>query len=721
MAPYAFPPGAIANDPAPRRMSGGACNRTAAAHAARQEAGMDLSSPFWSRGLPDFADIRPGEVEAVMDGLLESNRQQLGALLQSPQIRSWGGLARVEALHERLHRTWALVQHLRAVADSKDLRQAYDACLPKLSAYEMAVGQNEELHRAYQAVREGPEYGRLSPARQRVVENALRDFRLAGIHLSKDGRRRLQTIHRRLGQLEAQFEENLLDAANAWHLRITDERKLRGLPALTKKHALRAAREKGLPGWLLTLDDPCCLSVLRYADDRDLRESLYRAHATRASDQGPGARRWDNSGVMEEILRLRGDKASLLGFPSYAHYSMERKMAKNPEEILRFLGKLATCARPAAVGELRELRSFAKARFGLGTLAAWDIPYYSEKLRHHRYRFSGERLRSYFAVPQVLKGMFRIARRLFGIEVLEAEKFPPAWHPSVRLYRVADEKGREYGCFYLDLYTRPRKQGGAWMEHLRNRQRVAGELERPVACLTTNFAPPLKGRPGLLAHDEVETLFHEFGHVLHHLLTEVEESGVSGIDSVPWDAVELPSQLLENWCWERDALALFGRHYRTGKPIGEGLLRRILAARNFQAGMQTVRQVELGLFDLRLHLRQGNLDNEEIQSLLDKVRKQTAVVFPPPYNRFQHGFSHIFAGGYAAGYYGYQWAETMAADAFSRFAAEGLFDRRVGEEFLRAVLARGGAEEPRELFVRFRNREPSIQPLLDRIGLAGEA
>jgi len=620
-------------------------------------------------------------------------------------------------MNERLGRIWSPVSHLNAVMNNEDLRKAYNACLPRLSAYSTELKQDERLYRAYKAVAARADFAALAPAQRKIVENVLRDFRLSGAELDDVNKTRFKAVVEELSVLHSKFDENLLDATNAWEQLVTDEQELAGLPD-TVRAALRAAAERdGKTGWKLTLHMPCYLPVMMYADNRDLRRTMYEAYATRASELGPHAGQWDNGPTMQRILQLRAEEARLLGFPHYAALSIATKMAESTEEVLAFLNDLVSRSRPAAQKELTELRTFAAGRFGLDTLEVWDIPYYSEKLRQDRYAFSEEDLRPYFPEPQVLAGLFEVVRRLYGLDIVEV-KDVELWHPDARFYEIRDRAGTVRGRFYLDLYARPHKRGGAWMDDCMSRKRDAGGVQVPVAYLTCNFSAPVDGRPALFTHDEVTTLFHEFGHGLHHMLTLVDYVGVAGINGVKWDAVELPSQFMENWCWERQALDVLGRHYQTGEPLPDDLYQKMIAARNFQSAMQMVRQLEFSLFDMRLHSDYDPAGSQTILQLLETVRRDVSVVNPPAFNRFPNSFGHIFGGGYAAGYYSYKWAEVLSADAFSKFEEHGVFDRQTGEEFLHHILEQGGAYEPMELFVRFRGRKPKIDALLRHSGLA---
>jgi oligopeptidase A len=673
---------------------------------------LDLS------GLPRFSAIRPEDVEPAVVQTLAANRVAIEQLLHDVREPTWDNFIQpIEDMNERLSRIWSPVSHLNAVMNNEELRKAYNACLPKLSAYSTELKQDERLYRAYKAVAARPDFAALSAAQQKIIDNVLRDFRLSGAELSDVDKTHFKAVVEELSVLHSKFDENLLDATNAWELLITDEAELAGLPDTARAAARAAAERDGKAGWKLTLHMPSYLPVMMYADNRALRRQLYEASATRASELGPHAGQWDNGPTMTRILQLRADEARLLGFPHYAALSIETKMAESTEEVLAFLNDLVARSRPAAQKELTELRTFAAERFGASELEAWDIPYYSEKLRQDRYAFSEEDLRPYFPEPQVLTGLFEVVRRLYGLEVREVQGVE-LWHPDARFYEIRDSAGTLRGRFYLDLYARPHKRGGAWMDDCMSRKRDAHGVQVPVAYLICNFSAPVGSDPALFTHDEVTTLFHEFGHGLHHMLTLVDYAGVAGINGVKWDAVELPSQFMENWCWEKQALDVLARHYQTGATLPEALYQKMIAARNFQSALQMVRQLEFSLFDMRLHSDYKPSGEQTILQLLETVRRDVAVVIPPAFNRFPNSFGHIFGGGYAAGYYSYKWAEVLSADAFSKFEENGVFDRHTGEEFLHAILEQGGAAEPMELFVRFRGRKPTIDALLRHSGLA---
>jgi oligopeptidase A len=669
------------------------------------------------RGLPPFPALLPEHVEPAIDAVLAENRARVDEILAGGGPYTWDNLVvPLEALEDRLNRVWSPVGHLNSVANSEPLRAAYNACLPKLSGYQTELGQNEALWRAFQSIADGPEYNRLAPGQQRLLDNTLRDFRLSGVTLPPEQKARFKAIQEELARLTSKFGDHVLDATMAFRLNLTDEARLAGIPETSRAMLRQNAEHDGKEGWTISLEFPSYYAVMTYADDRALRREVYEGYTTRASDRGPHAGQFDNTPLMEQILALRHEQALLLGFPSYAERSLATKMAESTEEVLGFLRDLGRRSLSLAQQELEELRAFARAQ-GCNDLQAWDVSYYSEKLRQAKHAISQEQLRPYFPAERVVEGMFEVVRRLFGIEIRPVDGVP-VWHPEVRFYDIYDNQEALRGRFYLDLYARPHKRGGAWMDDCMGRRRVDGGVQVPVAYLTCNFTPKVGDEPALLTHDEVTTLFHEFGHGLHHMLSRVDWLGVSGINGVPWDAVELPSQFLENWCWEREALDLFSRHYQTGEPLPEELFKRLLAARNFQAGMQMVRQLEFALFDFRIHLDYDPAQGGRVQQILDEVRAEVAVVHPPEYNRFQHGFSHIFAGGYAAGYYSYKWAEVLSADAFSRFEEEGIFNGATGTAFMEAILEQGGAREPMELFITFRGRKPQIDALLRHSGMS---
>ena len=669
--------------------------------------------------LPPYSAIRPAHVEPAVDAILADNRAAIAELLQRQSgTPSWDGLVlALDELNARLGRAWSPVSHLNAVCNNAELRAAYEACLPKLSEYATELGQNRALFEAYQALAASPEAAGFEVAQQTILEHALRDFRLSGIDLPAAEQQRYGEIQMKLSELGSQFSNQLLDATQAWTKQVSDEAALAGLTESAKAQMKQAAEAKGLDGWLITLEFPSYFAVMTYADDRALREEVYAAYCTRASDQGPNAGQHDNGPVMAQILDLRQELAQLLGFANYAELSLASKMADSTEQVLHILRDLAQRSKAFAAHDLAEVQAFA-ADQGCADLQSWDVGYYSEKLREQRYSISQEILRAYFPIDKVLGGLFAIVEKLYGIQIKELSGFD-SWHPDVRLFEIS-ENGQHVGRFFFDLYARANKRGGAWMDGARDKRRDAsGELISPVANLVCNFTSAVGDKPALLTHDEVTTLFHEFGHGLHHLLTRVEHAGASGINGVAWDAVELPSQFMENWCWEPEGLALISGHYQSGEPLPQDLLDKMLAAKNFQSGLMMVRQLEFSLFDFELHANHG--DGRSVLQVLEGIRDEVSVLRPPAYNRFPNSFAHIFSGGYAAGYYSYKWAEVLSADAFSRFEEEGVFNSDTGRAFREAILARGGSREPMQLFVDFRGREPSIDALLRHLGLSQEA
>lgn len=669
--------------------------------------------------LPPFSQIQPDQVQPAVAQAIADCKQKISDVLAQREPHTWDSLiAPLEEVNDRLSRIWSPVSHLNSVLNSEALREAHDACLPLLSEFQTYVGQHEGLYQAYLALSESDDFPLLSAAQRKEIQNTLRDFRLSGIGLPAEAQQRYGEIQARLSELASRFSNNVLDATQGWSKLVTDEAELAGLPASAQAAARQLAELKGKEGWLFTLDIPSYLPVMMYADNRALRAELYEAFTTRASDQGPNAGKWDNSAIMTELLTLRRELAQLLGFANYAELSLATKMADKPEQVVNFLTDLARRSLSQGKAELEEIRAFASEQHGQSELAAWDIPYYAEKLKQHKFSISDEQLRPYFPASKVVKGLFEVVKRVFGMKVRERLGID-TWHPDVRFYDIFDAEDELRGSFYLDLYAREHKQGGAWMDVcLGRRYRQDGSLQKPVAYLTCNFNGPVDGKPALFTHNEVVTLFHEFGHGIHHMLTRIDVAGVAGINGVAWDAVELPSQFLENWCWESEALAFISGHHETGEPLPADLLEKMLTARNFQAAMQMLRQLEFALFDFRLHQEFDPANADQIPALLDEVRREVAVMTPPAFNRFQHSFSHIFAGGYAAGYYSYKWAEVLSADAFSRFEEEGIFNPVTGHSFLKNILEKGGSKEPMELFRAFRGREPQVDALLRHSGIA---
>jgi oligopeptidase A len=674
-------------------------------------------------GLPRFSEISPEHVAPAIDELLGAARAAVESAQRAPA--TWDAfVAPLEDANERLGRAWGQVAHLHAVMDNPPLREAYNAALPKISQYWTELGQNQALFQKYKELRASPAFAPLSAARQKIVENALRDFRLGGADLPLAKKQRYAEIQEELARLSAKFSENVLDATNAFSI-VVDDKRIAGIP----EDVLQAAREaamkdekqaEGKPKWKFTLHAPSYLPVMQYAHDRTLRETLYRQSTTRASEFGKPE--WDNTSLIVRIVQLRRELAQLLGYRSFAEVSLEPKMAETPEQVLAFLDDLARHARPVAEKDAADLRLFAKNSLAIDDLQAWDVAYASEKLRAERYAFSDQEVKQYFPEDAVLAGLFRVAESLYQVRIVPAEA--PVWHPEVRFFDIREAGGAEssiVGQFYMDLYARDTKRGGAWMDDAITRRRKGVDLQTPVAHLNCNFSRPVGGKPALFTHDEVLTLFHEFGHGLHHLLTRVEDLGVSGINGVEWDAVELPSQFMENFAWEWDVLRHMTRHVgpgdMTGTPLPRELFDKMLAAKNFHSGLAMLRQIEFAVFDMRLHSDFDPAAGASALELLEEVRSRVAVLPPPAYNRFPNSFSHIFAGGYAAGYYSYKWAEVLSADAYGYFEENGILDPSVGGRFRDEILAVGGSRPAAESFRAFRGREPRVEALLRHSGM----
>jgi len=668
-------------------------------------------------GLPRFQEIAAEHVAPAVDALLAQARETIERL--GAAAPTWDSFVLPLAdAEDRLDRAWGQVTHLNAVVNTPELREAYNAALPKVTAFHTELAQNERLFASFRALGDAPEAAALEPAQRKVIANSLRDFRLSGVELPAAEKARFKAVDEELARLASRFEDNLLDATNDYALYVEDASELAGVPADVLAAAAEAAAAGGKPGWKLTLRMPCYLPVLQYAENRHLRETLYHAYSVRASEFGESA--LDNTALIKRILELRREHARLLGYRSFAHVSLVPKMAQSPEEVLAFLHDLAARARPFAERDMAELKAFARDKLRLASPAAWDLPYVSEKLRQARYSFSEQEVKQYFPEDRVLAGMFRAVERLFGVRVRESRA--ATWHPAVRFFDLLGRAGEIAGQFYLDLYARPHKRGGAWMDHAVNRRRHGAREQHPVAYITCNFSAPVvqggRAMPALFTHDEVETLFHEFGHGLHLLLTRIDAPGVSGLEGVEWDAVELPSQFMENFCWEWNVLEHMSAHVDSGEPLPRALFDRMLAAKNFQSGMQMLRQIELALFDMHLHYDFDPGSGGTPLELLGRIRSEVAVVERPEYDRSPNSFSHIFAAGYAAGYYSYKWAEVLSADAYSLFEEHGVLSPGAGALFRDEVLARGGSRPAMESFIAFRGRPPQIDALLRHNGMS---
>ncbi len=675
-----------------------------------------MENPLLSPSLlPSFSSILPEHIEPALKQLVTQNRVQLAELLQQKNF-TWDNLmVPLEEMSDRVMKMWSPVSHMRAVVETEPLRNAYKNSLPMLIEYHTELMQNENLYKAIQSIKD-TEYEKLNLAQRKIIENELRDFKLAGVNLQPTEKAHFGELQKQLSQLTTRFSENILDATDAWSLHVTEKEALKGLPDEALKMAEQTAQEKGKTGWVFSLEFPVYSTVMKYLDNRELRWLMYEAYTTRASDQGPNANRFDNTKLMDDILKIRHEMANVLGFNNFAEYSLATKMAKTPDLVMGFLTDLVDRSKKFGEAEIQELAEFAQKTDGISQLEAWDLSFYTERLRESKFALSQEELRPYFPIDKVLSGMFAIVNKLYGIKI--TEKTADTWHPQVQFFEIHDEKNNLRGYFYIDLYARAHKREGAWMDECRIRRKLPnGKIQLPVAYLTCNFNRPVGNKPALLTHEEVLTLFHEFGHTLHHLLTQVDYPEVSGLNGVPWDAVEFPSQFFEFWCWDKDSLQLISEHYETHEPMPGALYNKLQAAKNFQPGMHMLRQLEFAIFDFRVHLEYDPTKGARVQAILDDVRQQVAVFKTPTFNRFQHSFSHVFAGGYAAGYYSYKWAEVLSSDAFSKFEERGVLDPATGREFMHDILEQGGTREPMELFVEFRGREPTIDALLKHSGL----
>ncbi|MGN6022953.1 M3 family metallopeptidase [Alcaligenes faecalis] len=676
--------------------------------------------------LIDYPAIQPEHIEQAVDQLLALARQAVDTVSNDDSEPSWDNIVEpITDATETLYRAWSVAGHLNSVINTPELRTVYNQCLPRMSEFSTWVGLNRPLFLRYQALADSPAFAALTPQRQRIITLALRDFRLSGVQLKGQARDDYARISEELAQTSQQFSEHVLDAIDQWHYLVTDQAELDGIPDDVLAAAQRAAQENDQQGWRLTLKMPCYLPVMQYARNQTLRELMYRAYTTIASDQGDA--QFDNSQAIETLLDLRAQEASLLGFASYAHMRLETRMADTPEQVMSFLRDLAAKARPYARQDLDELQAFAQKELGLETLQAWDVPFSAERLREQRYAYSEDEVKQYFTEPAVLSGLFKVIQRLFDVTLRAADA--PVWHPAVRPFEVMASDGKVLGYLYMDLHARQGKQGGAWVDSERSRRRLGEELCLPIAYLVCNFAEPQPGRPALLTHDDVITLFHESGHALHTLLSRVDDPAASAFSSVEWDAIELPSQFMENFCWEWPVVQMLTAHVETGEHLPRALYNKLNLARSFQSGMQMVRQLEFSLFDMLIHSRDSGLSIDAVMEILDQVRQEVAVLFPPEWHRFPHQFSHLFAGGYGAGYYSYKWAEVLSADAYSAFeekaythsdGARDTLDSNTGHRFWREILSVGGERPAADSFRAFRGRDPSITALLRHSGLTPE-
>lgn len=665
---------------------------------------------------PFFVPIDVSHYEITLKTVLEKNKEKIAELLTQPHFTFENLIHPLDEISNELHILWAQLSHSHNVVDTEKVRELYNKCLPLLSDYQSELGQNVELFNAFKQIANASSFENEAPEKQKMIKDSLRDFHLSGINLSSEKKQLFRELDKKLAELSSRFAENILDATQAWVKSIGSLDLLAGLPAHTLNYAAKKALEHKKEGWVLTLEMPCYQAVMTCAENRELRQEMYTAFVSRASDLDNPA--FDNTNVMQEILSLRQQMANLLEFHDYAELSLATKMLKKPEEVLNFLNKLADLAYPFAQKEIQTLEKFAKEHDDIEKLEAWDVAYYSEKLQKKLFNFTSEELRPYFPEKKVLTGLFDLVLQLYGIHIEPFEP-PSRWHPDVKCYCIRNQQQELIGYFYLDLYARSQKRGGAWMDDYCSRYRkLSGELQLPIAFLVCNFAPPDETHPSLLTHDDVLTLFHEFGHGLHHLLTQIEILEISGISGVEWDAVELPSQFMENFCWEKNVLDKIAGHYETGKPLPESLFTQLQASKNFQSAMQLMRQLEFALFDFHIHLDfQANSAGDFIQKTLDAVRKKVSVTPIIKANRFQHGFSHIFAGGYAAGYYSYKWAEVLSSDVYALFAEKGVVSTEIGQHFLATLLSRGGSDTAMNLFKSFRGREPQVDALLEASGL----
>ena len=675
---------------------------------------MSQNPLLFFSGLPKFDEVKPEHISPAVDSLIAEGRALVEQLATSTETPTWENFAlKLEDHSEKLARAWSQVGHMNAVVNSPELREAYNDNLAKLTDYGTDISQDERLYAKFKAIQASSDFAKLTPTQQTIINHEVRDFKLGGAELPVEQKARFKTVSEELSKLGSKFEENIMDNTNDFKYIVENLADLAGLPADAIEAAADAAKKDDKAGYQFSLHFPSYMPVLQYADNRALRETLYRAYATRASELSKPE--WDNTGLIKDILKLKQEEARMLGFKNFAELSLATKMADTPKQVTDFLDTLAKRAKPYAEKDMQELLAYAK-KMGINDMQAWDVAYVSEKLREEKYAFSDQEVKQYFPESKVLAGLFKVVETIFGVQVRKADA--PLWHADAAFYAISDSQNNPIAYFYLDLYARNNKRGGAWMDECITRRKTASGIELPVAYLTCNFSASVGGKPALFTHDEVITMFHEFGHGLHHMLTQVDDYSVSGIKGVEWDAVELPSQFMENFCWEWEVLRHMTAHVDTGAQLPRELFDKMVAAKNFQAGMQTMRQIEFSLFDMRVH---GEFDPNGKQTALDlieQVRDEVAVVRPPKWNRFPNSFSHIFAGGYAAGYYSYKWAEVLSADAYSLFEEMGTLSAEAGSRFKNEVLAKGGSRPAMESFVAFRGREPSLDALLRHNGMA---
>jgi oligopeptidase A len=677
-----------------------------------------MKNPFFSvDNTTLFNQVHPSAFESIIDEILDHNRRKIQELtvIEEPTFEKIIPL--LEDCDVELQNRWNIISHLHNVQNNEELRSPYEKCLQKITDYQIEIGQNNGLYKKILEIKQHPSFEKAASERKKIINEYLLDFNLSGVHLSSEDKLKFQKNQEILSKLTNQFENNLQDFTDSWSLEVKDKNKLKGIPEKTITQLKEKANEKKIDGWLITLDYPTYYSVISYAEDRELRKELYFAYVTRASELHPGKEKWDNSKIIDAILSHRYTESNILGYESYAHLSLAKKMAKKTNNVIEFLDNLSEKSKKAALNEMENLSDFSKKNLGITHLEPWDLSFVSEKLKQKKFSINDEMLRKYFPEKKVLSGLFKIIKILFDISIVE-KNHSNLWNKDVRYFELTDNKGQLVGKLYLDLYARPQKRGGAWMDSAEVRHRfVDHTLQLPAAYVICNFTPADLTHGSLLNHDEVQTLFHEFGHALHHLLTQQNINSISGLHGVPWDGVEFPSQFMENFCWHKETLELISSHIDTNEPLPEEVLKNLLAARNFNSAISMLRQIELSLFDFKIHLEYSADIPNFVQHLLDDIRKKVSVTPTAPFNRFQHSFTHIFSGGYAAGYYSYKWAEVLSADAFLRFKQEGILNPKLGREYLEKILAKGGSEDYLKLFVDFMGREPDVKALLIQEGI----